>query len=67
MSNVSPSGAGATAAPLAYAFAPLHKRAFGVAIGLATGLLVAGATALYVLRGPDVGPGIALLRQYFAG
>ncbi len=67
MPNVTPSGAGATPAPLAYAFAPLHKRAFGVAIGLATGLLVAGATALYVLRGPDVGPGLALLRHYFAG
>jgi hypothetical protein len=67
MSYVSPSGADATPPRLAYAFAPLHKRAFGVAIGLAAGLLVAGATVVYLFRGPEVGPGIALLRHYFAG
>ena len=52
---------------LAYAFAPLHKRAFGIAIGLATGLLVFGATLVFLYRAPDVGPGLALLRHYFAG
>jgi hypothetical protein len=52
---------------LTYAFAPLHKRAFGLAIGLAAGLLVFGATVVYLFRAPDVGPGLALLRQYFAG
>ena len=52
---------------LAYAFAPLHKRAFGVAIGLAVGLLVFGSTLVYFLRVPNGGPGLALLRHYFTG
>ncbi len=67
MSNVSLEGTGTASPQLAYAFAPLHKRAFGVAIGLTAGLLVALATVVYMLRGPDVGPGMALLRHYFAG
>ena len=52
---------------LMLAFAPLHKRAFGVAIGLATGLLVAGATLIAVIRGPLPGQNLWLLGQYFAG
>jgi hypothetical protein len=39
---------------VALAFAPLHKRAFGMAIGIASGL-------------PDQGVGLALLSQYFKG
>ena len=51
---------------LALAFAPLHKRAFGVAIGLAAGLAIALITFIYVLRGgPEVNLG--LLRAYFWG
>jgi len=67
MPNAAPSESDATLPRLAYAFAPLHKRAFGVAIGLAAGLLIAGATVLYILRGPEGGPGLALLSHYFAG
>lgn len=52
---------------IALAFAPLHKRAFGVAIGTATGASVFVLTALYLLRSPDQGVGLALLAQYFKG
>lgn len=52
---------------LAFAFAPLHKRAFGTAIGLASGLVIFLATAVYLLRNPDPGFDLGLLNQYFAG
>ena len=52
---------------LALAFAPLDKRAFGIAIGVATGLLVFGITAVYLLRSPDDGFQLGLLQQYFYG
>ncbi len=53
---------------LALAFSPLHKRAFGLAVGAALGLLIAGLTAIYVLRtAPGELPEMALLRNYFAG
>jgi hypothetical protein len=67
MLHASPSEPDLVPQQLAYAFAPLHKRAFGVAIGLAAGILVFGATLVYLYRAPDVGPGIALLRHYFTG
>lgn len=57
----------AVPATLALAFQPLHKRAFGVAVGLACGLAVAAATVIVLLRGPDGGANLWLLRQYFAG
>jgi hypothetical protein len=48
-------------------FAPLDKRAFGVAIGVANGLVVFGVTLLdLAVRSASVG-GLALLNQYFAG
>lgn len=50
------------------AFAPLHKRAFGLAIGTATGLLLMGVTLLHLWRaGPGEGPDLNLLRNYLAG
>jgi hypothetical protein len=52
---------------LALAFAPLHKRAFGVALGLASGLLFFGFTAVYLLRGPVPGANLWLLEHYFYG
>ena len=55
------------AADLALAFAPLDKRAFGVAVGAATGLVVFGATAVYLLRGAPARPHLALLGEYFYG
>jgi len=52
--------------PLILAFAPLHKRAFGIAIGVVSGLLLFIVTAYQVLVPPDAG-GTALLAQYFQG
>ncbi|MEP6571594.1 MAG: hypothetical protein ABJD11_02830 [Gemmatimonadota bacterium] len=52
---------------VALAFAPLHKRAFGIAIGLATGLVIFFATIIYLLRGPFRGENLWLLRSYFYG
>ena len=51
---------------LLLAFAPLHKAAFGAAIGAACALVVFGVTALTLLRHPpDVK--IELLAVYFRG
>jgi hypothetical protein len=52
---------------VALAFAPLDKRAFGIAIGLALGLTIFLLTAVYLLRTPDHGVGLVLLAQYFKG
>lgn len=50
---------------LILAFAPLHKRAFGVALGLASGATLAVMTIVAVLRGgPDQ---LGLLSNYFYG
>lgn len=57
----------AQAERLELAFAPLDKRAFGVAIGVATALVVFGVTAIYLLRAPADGFRLGLLRQYFYG
>jgi len=54
-------------AALALAFAPLHKRAFGIAIGTACGLTLFLFTAVFLLRDPEHGVGLALLSQYFKG
>jgi hypothetical protein len=52
---------------VALAFAPLHKRAFGIAIGVATGFTILLLTAVYLVRTPEQGVGLALLAQYFKG
>ncbi len=53
---------------LELAFSPLHKRAFGLAVGAALALLVAGVTAIYIVRAaPGELPEMALLGVYFAG
>lgn len=53
---------------LQLAFAPLHKRAFGLALGVACGLLMLFVTLMSVWRAePGAGPDLALLRNYFAG
>jgi hypothetical protein len=52
---------------LAYAFAPIHKAALGVASGMAFGLLVALVTGFHVLAQPPDAPPLALLAQYFYG
>ena len=48
------------------AFAPLHKRVFGTAIGIAAGTVVALATLVAVLIAP-VHTGLGLLSAYFRG
>lgn len=48
-------------------FAPLHKRAFGMAAGVACGSLVAAATIVHLLRAPDDPFPLSLLNQYFYG
>ena len=52
---------------LTLAFAPLHKRAFGVATGTAAGLSLFVATLVYAIREPTEGMGLWLLIQYFKG
>ncbi|MBA4160120.1 MAG: hypothetical protein H0X65_22055 [Gemmatimonadetes bacterium] len=52
---------------VALAFAPLHKRAFGVAVGLAVALLVLGITAITLLYPPESRPPLTLLAEYFYG
>jgi hypothetical protein len=48
------------------AFAPLHKLALGVAVGLTAALLVFAITVFHVIAHP-VGFPLALLSQYFYG
>lgn len=49
------------------AFAPLHKRALGMAFGTAAAVVIFLVTALYLLRAPDPGFDLGLLAQYFTG
>jgi len=49
-----------------YLFAPLDKRALGVAVGVAGAMVIGGATIVNLLV-PDPWLGMWLLRQYFAG
>ncbi len=48
-------------------FAPLDKRAFGVAIGVATGLVVFLATVLDLTLNSTPWLGLSLINQYFLG
>jgi hypothetical protein len=65
-------GAGATmaeaeaSAELSLAFAPIHKRAFGVAVGTGIGLFVFGITLFHLLVDPEM-PNPRLLAHYFYG
>ncbi|MGE3957941.1 MAG: hypothetical protein AB7H96_14575 [Vicinamibacterales bacterium] len=54
-------------ASMALAFAPIHKRALGVAAGLTFGTLVAFVTMLQVLLQPEPAPRLDLLANYFYG
>jgi hypothetical protein len=49
------------------AFAPLHKRAFGIALGCAVGLAILLATGASLLLDPAGQLDLSLLAQYFAG
>jgi len=52
---------------LELAFEPLHKRALGFAIGVATGLFFFLLTAVYLLRGPVPSVPLWILDEYFYG
>lgn len=47
-------------------FAPVDKRAFGVAIGTVTGLFIFAVTALDLIHGVPL-PGLRLIAQFFKG
>lgn len=48
-------------------FAPVHKTAFGVAVGATAALAVAVLTAFHVLVEPPGGPNLGLLHHFFYG
>lgn len=52
---------------IALAFAPVHKLAMGVAVGLVGGLTIAAITAFQLLLAPPGAPQLGLLSQYFYG
>jgi hypothetical protein len=52
---------------LELAFAPLHKRAFGVAVGTATALCLFVLTAFHITVQPEEALNVGLLGQYFYG
>jgi Ca2+/H+ antiporter len=49
------------------AFAPIHKRAFGTAIGVAFAVLVAAVTLFHVIADAESASLLRLLDQYFYG
>ncbi len=54
--------------PLLLAFAPLHRVAMGVAVGVVLGGLILLMTITLVIRGgPFPGPRLGLLSQFFFG
>jgi hypothetical protein len=52
---------------LARAFAPLHKRVLGTAIGATVALAVFAVTAFHIVAQPPGGPSLELLAHYFYG
>ncbi len=48
-------------------FAPIDKRAFGAAVGVASGLLIFAITVREVVARSPTTAGLALLDQYFPG
>jgi hypothetical protein len=52
---------------LGFAFAPIHKAALGVAVGLVCGLFIFALTLFHLVLQPLQGPNVALLGQYFYG
>ncbi len=49
------------------AFAPLHKRVFGIAIGAACAVLLAAVTLMSIVRDPSDEIQLRILRAYFSG
>ena len=56
-----------TSTPLALAFAPVHKRVLGVAVGGVVGVAVFAITVFHVVFQPVDGLNLTLLGQYFSG
>jgi hypothetical protein len=56
-----------TSARLAFATAPMHKRAFGIALGATAGTLIFLVTAFHLIVNPANALNISLLGQYFYG
>jgi hypothetical protein len=52
---------------LARAFAPMHKRVLGTAVGLTAAIVIFGLTAFHVIVRPPGALSIELLSQYFYG
>lgn len=52
---------------LARAFAPMHKRVLGTAIGLTVAVGVFAITAFHIVARPPDGPTLELLANYFYG
>lgn len=52
---------------LLHAFAPMHKLAFGVAVGGMIALVVLITTVFHAVVRPAAAPNIGLLAQYFYG
>jgi hypothetical protein len=52
---------------LVSAFAPVHKRALGIAVGVTLGASVAIVTAFHVAVQPANAPDVGLLAHYFYG
>ena len=51
----------------ALAFAPIHKRHFGTAIGVVVGLSIFALTVLHVMVAPEEDYPLSLLSEYFFG
>lgn len=49
------------------AFAPMHKRAFGLAVGCVSSLFVFAITAFHILAAPPTAANLELLGQFFYG
>jgi hypothetical protein len=52
---------------LVQAFAPIHKSALGVAVGITAAALIFALTVFHVVFQPTTAPKIDLLGQYFFG
>ena len=52
---------------LVLAFAPVHKRALGVAVGMVFGLVIFGITAFHLILPEPDEPNLHLLAEYFYG
>jgi hypothetical protein len=53
--------------PLLLAFAPIHRRALGIAAGVVLGGFLSMLTLVTVLRGGDAANALSLLSQFFWG